>query len=178
MKNWDEYWLNICKAVGANSKCWSRQIGAVIVRDGKFIVATGYNGPVSGAAHCDVPSYRAWLYGLAAKDGIEVIEDVSKCPRRNMGFGARISAGLEYCQAAHAERNAIDIAARLGQPIDGCTMYMSCPMPCLECAKSIVNAGIKEIVVVSLDIYEKKGITGMDILKQGGVKIREFGGMK
>jgi deoxycytidylate deaminase len=52
---------------------------------------------------------------------------------------------------------------------------MSCPIPCLECAKSIVNAGIKEIVLTSLDVYEKKGISGLDILKHGGVKIREFG---
>jgi dCMP deaminase len=175
MKNWDEYWLNICKAVGANSKCWSRQIGAVIVKDNKLLVATGYNGPVSGAPHCDSLIYRKWLYELANKEGIEVVEDESKCPRRNMGFGAKISAGLEFCQAAHAERNAIDIAARLGHPIEGCTMYMSCPIPCLECAKSIVNAGIKEIVLTSLDVYEKKGISGLDILKHGGVKIREFG---
>ena len=31
--NWDQYYLNICKTVGENSKCHSRQIGAILVKD-------------------------------------------------------------------------------------------------------------------------------------------------
>jgi deoxycytidylate deaminase len=89
-----------------------------------------------------------------------------------MGFTS--GEGLEYCQAAHAERNAINTAARLGYSTTGCSLYIDCVIPCFECAKSIINAGIKEVVVTKLENYEKRGIIGQDLLESAGVKIRKF----
>ncbi len=48
---WQQYFLNIAIQVAKNSKCKSRQIGAVLVRD-KSIIATGYNGPARGVPAC------------------------------------------------------------------------------------------------------------------------------
>ncbi len=48
---WQNYFYNISLSVAANSKCKSRQIGAVLVRD-KSIIATGYNGPARGIDAC------------------------------------------------------------------------------------------------------------------------------
>lgn len=148
--NQDRYWLLVCNSISENSKCLSRKIGAVIVKDDKFIVSTGYNGPPSRYLHC---------------------KDV--CYRKIMGF--KSGEGLEYCPSSHAERNAIAIAAKLGHSVDGCAMYMNCIIPCFECAKSIINAGIKEVVVIKLDDYDTKGLTGRQLFEQTGVKIREFG---
>ena len=174
---WDKYFLNIVNSVSSNSKCLSRQIGAVIVRDEKYIISTGYNGPPIGCSHCSDIQYRDWLLKRAVLDGIECrlegIEENTICPRRFMGF--KSSEGMEYCQAAHAERNAIDIAARLGHSIEGCSMYLNCLIPCVECAKSIVNAGIREVVVTELVDYERKGITGREILQKSYVQIRKYG---
>lgn len=50
---------------------------------------------------------------------------------------------LKYKLVCHAERNALDNAP-LG--VAGCTMFVSL-MPCAECAKSIIQKGIKKIVL-------------------------------
>ena len=50
--SWEAYFMNIAKEVGTRSTCNRKHVGAVIVR-GKTILATGYNGSISGLAHCD-----------------------------------------------------------------------------------------------------------------------------
>lgn len=55
---------------------------------------------------------------------------------------------LKYEYVAHAERNAIDLAARHGASMKDCTLYMvAMDLACNECAKTIIQAGIKEVVV-------------------------------
>ena len=147
--NKDQYWLNICNTISENSKCLSRKIAAIIVKDDKFIISTGYSGPPAGYKHCE-----------------------TICPRKGMGF--KTGEGIEYCPSAHAERNAISIAAKLGHSTDKCNMYLNTIIPCFECAKSIINSGIREIIVTDLINYDKRGITGKSLFEQSGVKIRKF----
>ena len=53
----------------------------------------------------------------------------------------------KYFWMSHAERNSIYNAARIGVSTNECTMYMSCGLPCADCAHAIINCGIKKIVV-------------------------------
>jgi len=173
--NWDNYFYNICEAVSSNSKCLSRKLGAVITNE-KYIVSTGYNGPPRGCPHCNEEAYRSYIFGVASNDisNLHSVEDTNSktCPRKVMGF---ISGnGLQYCPASHAERNAIYTAARLGTSIEGCILYLNWITPCVECCKAIINSGIKEVVVTSLDNYEHSGIKGIDLLKYAGIKIRAY----
>ena len=46
---------------------------------------------------------------------------------------------------SHAELNAITNAARVGVPLEGCTIYVTHP-PCMDCARAIVQAGIKRVI--------------------------------
>ncbi len=48
----------------------------------------------------------------------------------------------------HAEMNAITQAARNGVPIEGATAYVT-NMPCTTCAKALIGAGIRRVVVFS-----------------------------
>ena len=50
--NWEDYFMNIAKEVATRSTCNRKHVGAVIVRN-KTILATGYNGSISGLSHCD-----------------------------------------------------------------------------------------------------------------------------
>lgn len=50
--SWDEYFMAIARQVSSRSTCSRKHVGAVIVRD-KMILATGYNGSLSGLDHCD-----------------------------------------------------------------------------------------------------------------------------
>jgi dCMP deaminase len=54
----------------------------------------------------------------------------------------------KYLWMEHAERNAIYNAARCGTPLEGCTLYVEL-MPCMDCARAIVQAGIVEVIVDS-----------------------------
>ena len=55
----------------------------------------------------------------------------------------------KYHWFAHAERNAIANAARVGIPLKGCILYTN-GIPCNDCAFAIINAGITEVVVDKL----------------------------
>lgn len=122
--SWDEYFLEIAKAVAKRSTCISGQTGAVIVRD-KRILTTGYNGSTVGAPHCTDEGclMRMTTYG----DG----EPKNRCVR-----------------TIHAELNAIIQAALHGISTKDATIY-GIYKPCSQCMKAIVNAGIKRVVVVN-----------------------------
>lgn len=145
IRRWDTYFYNICKSVSAKSSCLSRQIGAILVRD-KSIVSTGFNGPARGYPHCQ-----------------------GKCRRKEMGF--KSGEGLVNCPAAHAEANCIANAARLGVSTLDTTLYMNCIIPCKVCMTSIVNAGIKEVVIESIEDYHEMSRA---IATNSKVKIRQM----
>jgi dCMP deaminase len=52
----------------------------------------------------------------------------------------------KYYWFEHAERNALYNAARIGVSTENCTMYLTCGIPCADCARGIINAGITKIV--------------------------------
>ena len=49
---WNEYFMTLAGAVAARGTCPRRQVGCVIVVD-RRVIATGYNGSISGLPHCD-----------------------------------------------------------------------------------------------------------------------------
>ena len=165
--NWDEYYIGIARAVAVNSKCLSRRIGAVLVKD-KAVISTGYNGPPRGVPHC-AGRYEldeALLELLRERGVTEFRTDV--CPRRTLGF--RSGEATEICPASHAEANAIVQAARSGVSTNGATLYLCGEvMPCRNCTAMMINAGIIECVVETMMPYDR---TGLFLLKHSGLKIR------
>ncbi|BDG61775.1 deoxycytidylate deaminase [Caldinitratiruptor microaerophilus] len=49
---WDEYFVEMARLAATRATCPRRRVGAVLVRDAR-VIATGYNGAVRGAPHCD-----------------------------------------------------------------------------------------------------------------------------
>ena len=65
----------------------------------------------------------------------------------------------------HAEANAITKIARSNNNSEGATMYVTAS-PCIECAKLIIQAGIKRVVY-----GEKYRLTdGIDLLERAGIE--------
>ncbi|MEG0918788.1 MAG: cytidine/deoxycytidylate deaminase family protein [Anaerovoracaceae bacterium] len=120
--SWDEYFMKMAELTATRSTCLRRNVGAIIVSD-KHIIATGYNGAPKGVPHC---------------------EEIGGCIREKMNIPS--GERHELCRALHAEQNAIIQAANLGQSVEGGTIYVT-HQPCIICAKMIINAGIKRIVV-------------------------------
>ncbi len=167
---WDEYFLRLCVAVATNSRCMSRQIGAVLVKD-RSVVATGYNGPARGIPHCgeDRLKYDHYLQERMTKSLEPVIKDAGVCPRRMLGY--KSGEGLDWCTAAHAERNTICNAARLGVSTLGTSLYMNDQVPCKDCVIELINAGIVEVVVTKLTPYDKHSDY---ILTHSKMLVRQF----
>lgn len=139
--DWDKYFMSVAREVSKQSKCLSRQIGAVIVKD-KSIISTGYNGPPRGVPHCDSESRLKWFRARFPDKTFQK----GVCPRRSLGF--KSGEGTEYCIAGHAERNAIVNASRMGVSVKGATLYCYCGIPCKDCTIEIINAGIARVVCV------------------------------
>lgn len=64
----------------------------------------------------------------------------------------------------HAEIAAITFAAKHGIALEGCTLYTTLE-PCYDCAKAIINAGIKKV------IYKNKyrDSSGTELLTEAGI---------
>lgn len=166
----DVQYLKIAKLIGEKSKCLSIKIGAVLVKDG-HLITTGYNGPAKGMEHCNTRQDD----GSYAKNGFD---SAVVCPRRRMGY--KTGEGMEHCPAVHAEINTICQAARFGVSTEGSTLYAYCGYPCTDCAKEIINAGIKRVVVVreyesrpwalsTKDMFKTCGVM-LNIISEGEVK--------
>ncbi|NLZ38067.1 MAG: cytidine deaminase [Firmicutes bacterium] len=142
---WDDYFMEITRMVATRSTCLRRSVGAVIIKD-KRILATGYNGAPSGLAHCEE---------------VGCIRQQKQVPS-----GER----HELCRGLHAEQNAILQAAMYGVSISGATIYCT-THPCVVCAKMIINAGMKEIVIAEGYPDEMSA----QMLAEAGIKVRRLG---
>ena len=82
----------------------------------------------------------------------------------------------KYPLICHAEENAIMHAARIGVALKGCTAYVTWP-PCTRCARSLVQAGVREVVfpadLVIPDRWRADFDLSMTMLVEAGVQTRE-----
>lgn len=69
----------------------------------------------------------------------------------------------------HAEANAITKVAKSGNSSEGATLYVTAA-PCLECAKLIIQAGIRRVVY--LDRYRMTD--GIDLLRRAGIEVERL----
>ncbi|HEY0221892.1 deoxycytidylate deaminase [Lactovum miscens] len=53
----DQYFMEIAQLTSSRGTCDRRYVGALVVRD-RHIIATGYNGSVSGDVHCDEVGHK------------------------------------------------------------------------------------------------------------------------
>lgn len=137
----DEYFTKFADLAAARSTCIRRQVGAVLVRD-KHILSTGYNGAPAGIEHCTPDSC------LRLKSGVKP--------------GER----HELCRGVHAEQNAIIQCALHGVSSRGATLYVT-DSPCTICAKMLINAGIKRVVVKRPYPDED----GVNMLTESGIQV-------
>ena len=108
---------------------------------------------------------RRQVGALVVKDGM-IISD---------GYNGTPSGFENICEddnnvtkpyVLHAEANAITKLARSSNNSDGSTLYVTAS-PCIECAKLIIQAGIKRVVY-----GEKYRLTdGIDLLRRANIEV-------
>ena len=72
---------------------------------------------------------------------------------------------VTYPYVLHAEANAITKVAKSNNSSDGATLYVT-TSPCIECAKLIIQAGIKRVVYAQVYRFHD----GIDLLKLAGIE--------
>lgn len=143
---WDEFFMGISKLAAKRSKDPSTQVGACIVDKENRILSIGYNGTPNGFSDDEFPWERT------GKNQNET----------------------KYPYVCHAELNAILNYRGSRKDLVGSKIYVDL-FPCNECAKAIIQSGIKEIIYLS-DKY--KGTLENDaskhLLNTCGVTYREL----
>ena len=117
---WDEYFMGVAKLSALRSKDPNTQVGACIVSEDNKILSMGYNGFPTGCNDDEFP----W----------------SKESEETDPYNAK------YLYSTHGELNAI--LNYRGPSLEGSKLYVTL-FPCNECAKAIVQVGIKKVVYFS-----------------------------
>lgn len=117
--SWDEYFMAVAKLSAMRSKDPHTQVGACIVSNDNRILSIGYNGAPNGFNDEKFPWGRE-------ENPLET----------------------KYLYVVHAERNAILNYRGSRKDLENSKIYVDL-FPCNECAKEIIQAGIKEVVYLS-----------------------------
>ena len=143
---WDEYFMEVCRAIAKRATCDRGRSGCVIARDNQLLV-TGYVGAPRGLPHCDDVGHQ--FKKVQHEDG---------------------SVSQHCVRTVHAEQNAICQAAKRGISIDGATLY--CKMtPCRTCAMLIINCGIKRVIA---EKRYHDSADSIEMFKQAGVVLEHL----
>jgi dCMP deaminase len=83
----------------------------------------------------------------------------------------------KYFWFEHAERNAIYNAARIGVSLKNSTIYLTSGLPCMDCARGIVNSGIKKVYCKKIcttknkDKWEESQQKSLELLRECDVGV-------
>lgn len=142
---WDEFFIGVAQLAAKRSKDPNTQVGACIVSNDNRILSVGYNGTPNGYDD----KYFPW-----DREGDEL--------------------ETKYLYVVHAERNAILNYRGSNKDLEGAKIYVDL-FPCNECAKIIIQSGIKHIIYLS-DKYadSENNIASRRLFDECGVKYEKI----
>ena len=143
---WDEYFMAIAKLSAMRSKDPSTQVGACIVSDTNRILSIGYNGAPNGYHDDEFPWDRE---------------------------GEPLDT--KYMYVVHAERNAVLNYRGSRKDFENAKIYVDL-FPCNECAKEIIQAGIKEVIYLKDEFKsnQEQVVASKRMFDACGVKYRKL----
>ena len=143
--SWEEFFMGSAILVSARSKDPNNQVGACIVNNDKKVLSLGYNGLTRNM-------------------------DDDTFDWKSTGEQTGIIENIKDYYVVHAERNAILNFRGNMKELEGSTLYVTW-FPCNECAKEIIQVGIKKVVY--LRMYSKKELVNisMKMFKQAGIEV-------
>ena len=142
---WDEVWMGQAVLMSKRSKDPNTQVGACIVDNENIPISIGYNGFPRNIPNDKFPWDRE---------------------------GSPLST--KYMYMCHAEQNAIDNSDCTRERMTRSKIYVTL-FPCNECAKRIIQSGIREVVYLS-DKYRDHDNqrASRQMLSLAGVNIRQL----
>jgi len=130
-----------------------------------------------------------WSKDTSTKVGAVIVDDVRNvratgyngvCRGCSDDVAERFERPTKYFWVEHAERNAIYAAARRGESLEGCTLYCN-HSPCADCARAIIQSGIKTIVFPEGADAPTGGMSetfviALNMLREAGIEVRTCNG--
>ena len=144
---WEDYFMSIAILSAKRSKDPNKQVGACIVNTENKIVSIGYNGMPIGCDDSDMP----WC---------------KNDPQNKLNS--------KYLYVCHAEMNAI--MNKNSADVKNCRIYVTM-FPCNECAKLIIQSGIKHVIYKTRTAGKKYLVpfqATQKMFEMAGVSFREF----
>ena len=145
--SWDEYFMSVAKLSAMRSKDPYTQVGCCIVSKDNRILSVGYNGAPNGF-------------------------DDEKFPWGREGN----CLDTKYMYVCHSELNAILNYRGNNNDFIDAKIYVRY-FPCNECAKAIIQTGIKEVIYsfsYDYDHHSDEMEVSIRLFDQCGVKYRKF----
>lgn len=187
----EETMMTVASTLALQSHCLKRRVGAVLCDPHGYIVSAAYNEVPEGERECEKE------YGICYRDQLkkefteELLSKFDHCPKCTSAFkinrkdvdyncpncGNDLSnlippyKALDKCRSLHAEETTILKAAQY--QINGSILYTT-TFPCMQCAKRILQTGIKNIVYI--DPYPE--IESIFMLEKKEVKTKKFEGVR
>ena len=138
----DLIYLEMARSWAKMSHAKRKKVGCLIVKEGQ-IISDGYNGTPSGFDNeCEQ---------------FHPLEDYTS------------NRTITKREVLHAESNALMKLAKSTNSSIGGTIYLTCS-PCFDCAKLIIQAGIKRVVYE--ESYRK--LDGLGLLQRANIQIDKF----
>jgi dCMP deaminase len=128
----DQYFMAMAFLVSSRATCQEAKVGAVLVSSDRHVLATGYNGMLSGLPECD---HTGSCKLTRARSNGETIK---------------------MCPTIHAEANALaQYRLAHNQPCvpQDTTIYVT-TFPCLACVQQLIQAKVSKVIYGSSNSWE------------------------
>tara|TARA_R110000772_G_scaffold55472_18_gene126623 strand:+ start:3687 stop:4148 length:462 start_codon:yes stop_codon:yes gene_type:complete len=140
----EDVYMEVAYSISKLSYANRRQVGCVIVKDNQMI-SFGYNGTPHGFDNS--------------------CEDIVTSCNNDCGCGGCDKTSTKR-EVLHAESNALSKIAKSTMSSDGAYLYTT-TSPCFECAKLIIQSGIKEVYYN--ETYRDMG--GIELLEKANINV-------
>ena len=139
--------------ISKRSTCCRKQVGSLIVKDGR-IISSGWNGNFSKKSHC-VDYFKF----------IVQTENLNPNEYYNSKEFYDTHGKFSNLNEVHSELNAI-----LYSKQDLINTQLFCTLsPCLNCSKAIITSGITEVYYI--ENYDRDPFGGINLLKENNIKV-------
>lgn len=154
----DRLYLRMAFIWSENSYAIRRKVGCLIVKNNS-IISDGYNGTLSG-----FPNVCEYAVGYGGEEYCKTEDRDELIRLQNEGWQL-----VSYPIVLHAESNALTKLAKSNNSSEGATVYVT-DEPCIDCAKTIIQAGIKRVVYSR----EYRLHDGVELLRKSNIIVKQI----
>lgn len=152
----NKVYMNIAEEISQLSYAERKKVGCILVKDGA-IISHGYNGTPNG-------------FGNECEEYEERYYDNPSAAELLIDYGYKLANGIAKKlvtkrEVLHAESNAISKVAKSSNSSEDADLYVTLS-PCFECAKLIIQSGIKRVFY--REEYRQKD--GLELLMRAGIQ--------